>query len=325
MQPAPHHGPGGGRAAGHRAVRAERPRRREEEQPTLEEAERAGAGEVDLEPGEGDRAGPEGWHPGVIGIVRLSPGGALPPPGAADRRHRRAGQRVRAKHRRPSTCGRRCDACAPLLTRFGGHHYAAGLRRGGGTALPELRRRINEVADATLTHGGSGAADRGGRGGRAVVELSLEAVTRSWASWHPAGWANPAAVADGAAAAGGGDDARWASGAHVSLRLREQAGQVDGRRYGSGRANCANRCLRGRWWICVVGRRLDTWNGNTGYGCSSRTSRFGGTAVSGSGKGAAGRCRALTKDKSARSLPALLERVAAYHPRLRPRPADARL
>jgi single-stranded-DNA-specific exonuclease len=124
-------------------------RRRAQEQEIAAEAHELVAREVDLSREKVIVLASERWHPGVIGIVasRLV------------ERYHRAALLIAVSEGVGKGSGRSIAAlnlwealreCAPLLTRFGGHHYAAGFGV-NAERVPDLRRRINEVADQWLT------------------------------------------------------------------------------------------------------------------------------------------------------------------------------
>lgn len=123
--------------------------RQREERQTLEQAEEMLAAEVDLAREKVIVLGSEHWHPGVIGIVASR---------LLERYHRPV-LLVAISDGLGKGSGRSITAlnlweglrrCAPLLTRFGGHHYAAGFGI-EASRIAELRQRINEVADECLT------------------------------------------------------------------------------------------------------------------------------------------------------------------------------
>jgi len=124
-------------------------RRRAEEQQTLEQAEDLIAREVDLSREKVLVLASEGWHPGVIGIVASR---------LVERYHRPA-LMVALSDGVGKGSGRSIAAlnlwealqeCASVLTRFGGHRFAAGFSI-EAARVDELRRRVNEVADSRLT------------------------------------------------------------------------------------------------------------------------------------------------------------------------------
>jgi single-stranded-DNA-specific exonuclease len=123
--------------------------RRREEKQTLDEAQQIVASEIDLAREKVIVLASERWHPGVIGIVasRLV------------ERHHRPTLLVALSGAEGKGSGRSITAfnlwdalrqCAPVLTGFGGHHFAAGFGIEAGR-IEELRQRINEVADERLT------------------------------------------------------------------------------------------------------------------------------------------------------------------------------
>jgi single-stranded-DNA-specific exonuclease len=206
-------------------------RRRAEEQRILGEAEQRVAEEVDLGQDLVIVLGSETWHPGVIGIVAsrlverhhrpvlliaVSKGG-VPGAPAVDGEGKGSGRSVAAFN---LWAGLR--ECAHLLTRFGGHHYAAGF----GIAakhIPALRQRINEVAAESLSAEDlvrTVTAD----GEVELAELSLDSVGEL-GKLAPFGMGNPAPifVTRGLAVE---DTRAIGDGSHLSLRLkpRDRAG-----------------------------------------------------------------------------------------------------
>jgi single-stranded-DNA-specific exonuclease len=230
-------------------------RRREQEQQTLAEAEELVAREVDLSREKVIVLAAEGWHPGVIGIVasRLV------------ERHHRPALLIALSDGQGKGSGRSIEAmnlwaalteCAPLLTRFGGHHYAAGFGI-AAERVPELRRRINEVADATLSMEDlirkiAADAEAG------LEELSAEAVGEL-SRLEPCGMGNPTPLlitrrlqVVEATQMGGG--------LHLSLRLREESGRVAAAVW-FGRGALLERFSSGAVVDVCHRPRLDEWNG----------------------------------------------------------------
>jgi len=128
---------------------AQNARRQDEEQRTLAEAEEMVAAGVDLAREKVIVLASERWHPGVIGIVasRLV------------ERHHRPVLLVAVSEGMGKGSGRSVTAlnlwealheCREVLTRFGGHHYAAGFAV-SAERIDALRQRINEVAEARLS------------------------------------------------------------------------------------------------------------------------------------------------------------------------------
>lgn len=195
-------------------------RRRAQEQETLAQAEELLAREVDLAREKVIVLSSEAWHPGVIGIVASR---------LVERYHRPV-LLVALTDGQGKGSGRSVAAlnlwealreCAPLLERFGGHHYAAGF----GVAadrVEALRQRVNEVADARLT------AEDLVRELEADTEAELSELTpgavRELDRLEPYGMGNPAPLVItrglGLAAA-----APVGGGAHLVLRLRDDAGR----------------------------------------------------------------------------------------------------
>lgn len=124
-------------------------RRRDQERRILEEVEARVASEVDLARERVIVLASEQWHPGVIGIVASR---------LVDRYHRPAlliavsdgSGKGSGRSITPFNLWAGLKECAPLLTRFGGHHYAAGFTI-QEELIPALRERINEVASALLS------------------------------------------------------------------------------------------------------------------------------------------------------------------------------
>jgi single-stranded-DNA-specific exonuclease len=123
--------------------------RRAEELRTLEEAEEMVARQVDLAREKAIVLASERWHPGVIGIVAAR----------LVERHCRPVLLVAVSDGIGKGSGRSIGAfnlweglreCADLLTRFGGHRYAAGFGI-EAERLEDLRERINQVADRRLS------------------------------------------------------------------------------------------------------------------------------------------------------------------------------
>jgi single-stranded-DNA-specific exonuclease len=229
--------------------------RRAEERKTLEEAEAMVASGVDLDREKVIVLGSEGWHAGVIGIVasRLV------------ERHHRPCLLVAIADGIGKGSGRSISAfnlwealreCAPALTRFGGHRYAAGFGI-EATRMEELRRRINEVAEERLS------ADDLVRQVEIDAEVALEDLTLKAVDelnrLAPFGLGNPTPmlVARGVRV----DEVRpVGDGSHLSLKLRgEGGGAVDGIWFRSG-------ALReelesgGRADVCFRAQ-ADEWNG----------------------------------------------------------------
>jgi single-stranded-DNA-specific exonuclease len=196
-------------------------RRREEEKETLRQAHDMVAESVDLDREKVIVLGKEGWHPGVIGIVASR---------LVERYHRPA-LLVAVTHGVGKGSGRSIqafnlwealNACAPVLDRFGGHHYAAGFGL-PGERIPELRRMMNEVADTRLTTAdlvrhveADGEAEFSELDESAVGELGLLA---------PFGMGNPAPalVTRGLRIC---EANLMGSGQHLSLRFADAAGRT---------------------------------------------------------------------------------------------------
>jgi single-stranded-DNA-specific exonuclease len=195
--------------------------RRAEELKTLEEAEEMVGLDVDLSHERVIVLASERWHPGVIGIVasRLV------------ERHFRPVLLVAVADGTGKGSGRSIGTfnlweglheCADLFTRFGGHRYAAGFGI-EASRLPELRRRINEVADRVLTD------DDLVRRIEFDAEVGPSDLTVTAAEeldrMGPFGMGNPAPllVARGLQVQ---EVSRVGDGSHLSLRLKGQAGEM---------------------------------------------------------------------------------------------------
>ncbi|MEX0892069.1 MAG: single-stranded-DNA-specific exonuclease RecJ [Gemmatimonadota bacterium] len=92
----------------------------------------------------------EGWHPGVIGIVASRVVERIHRPTVLLSIDRESGQARGSGRSIPAfdlLAGIR--ACAPLLTRFGGHHQAAGLEV-PAERIGQLRAAFNDAARAAL-------------------------------------------------------------------------------------------------------------------------------------------------------------------------------
>ncbi|UCC68157.1 MAG: single-stranded-DNA-specific exonuclease RecJ [Armatimonadota bacterium] len=201
------------------ALSEQNERRREEERETLAQAEEMVAEGVDLGRERVLVLGSEKWHPGVIGIVASR---------LVDRYHRPA-LLIAITNGMGKGSGRSVAAlnlwealreCAACLTRYGGHHYAAGF---GVEAeqIPELRRRINEVAESRLAMAdlvrhieADAEAGLGEMGAEAVAELDRLA---------PFGTGNPrpVLVTRGLTVE---EARRVGDGSHLALRLSEESG-----------------------------------------------------------------------------------------------------
>ena len=193
-------------------------RRREQERQILEEAQRLVAEQVDLRRERVIVLASETWHPGVIGIVASR---------LVERYHRPA-LLIAVSDGMGKGSGRSITAfnlwaglreCAPLLTQFGGHHYAAGFGI-EATRIPALRERVNEVASACL-----GMEDLvrtiAVDGEVALEELTVEAI-REMGELAPFGMGNPPPllVTRGAEVA---EVTAVGDGSHLTMRLRSQA------------------------------------------------------------------------------------------------------
>jgi single-stranded-DNA-specific exonuclease len=232
-------------------------RRREEEQQTLGEAEEMVAEGVDLDRERVIVLGSERWHPGVIGIVASR---------LVERYHRPA-LLIAVRDGKGKGSGRSVAAlnlwqalreCASCLTRYGGHHYAAGF---GVEAdqIGELRRRINEVtaerlamADLVRHIETDAEAELGEIGPEEVSELNKLA---------PFGMGNPAPVlvtremrVEEATRVGG-------DGSHLALRLRDERGTGAGAIWFRQGELAARLPAGARVDVCYR-PRMDEWNGS---------------------------------------------------------------
>jgi single-stranded-DNA-specific exonuclease len=231
-------------------------RRRQHEQRALSEAEAMIAEEVDLDRELAIVLAREGWHPGVIGIVASR---------LVERYHRPvllvaleddvgkgSGRSIASLNLWEALC-----ECAPVLIRFGGHHYAAGFSV-AREKVPELRRRLNETASRLLTPADlvrqvetDGEVGLGDLSQEAVQELGLLA---------PFGMANPEPLfvtrrlrVCEATPVGGGN--------HLSLRFADESGHTIGAIWFRGGSLCET--LRQANAVDVCHRpQLDEWNGS---------------------------------------------------------------
>jgi single-stranded-DNA-specific exonuclease len=226
-----------------------------EERQTLAQAEEMLAAEIDLAREKVIVLGSERWHPGVIGIVasRLVERYHRPTllVAISDGVGKGSGRSIMAFNLWEAL--QRCDS---VLTRFGGHHYAAGF----GIEAPrmeELRQRINEVADECLS--GDDLLRRIEVDAQASMgELTLRAVSEL-NELAPFGMGNPTPTlmttdltAEEIAPVG--------DGSHLSLRLRgDQAEVADAIWFGAGSAGEDLR-VGGTMDVCYRAR-LDDWGG----------------------------------------------------------------
>jgi len=231
-------------------------RRRAEEQQTLEQAEEMVAREVDLSREKVLVLASEGWHPGVIGIVASR---------LVERYHRPA-LLVALSDGMGKGSGRSIAAlnlwealqeCAPVLTRFGGHRFAAGFGI-EAARVDELRRRVNEVADSRLTMDDlvrEIAADAEAQ----VSELTVDAVSEL-NQLEPCGMGNPTPllITRGLRVT---EVTQLSGGLHLSLRLREESGQVMEAIWW-GRGAMAEKLSPGDLVDVCHRPRVDEWNGN---------------------------------------------------------------
>jgi single-stranded-DNA-specific exonuclease len=201
----------------------ENQRRKNIDETTLEEALEMIEQNVDLTKDKAIVLASCGWHPGVIGIVASR---------LVERYHRPA-LLIAVSEGMGKGSGRSVEAlnlwealrdCAGVLTRFGGHHYAAGfgVRQ---ERIAELRRRFGEAAENRLTmeqlvrHIEADGEAR-------LAELTPEVVNELH-MLAPFGMGNPAPtlVSRGLQVE---EARRVGDGSHLSLRLREEKGGVVG-------------------------------------------------------------------------------------------------
>lgn len=231
-------------------------RRRAEERQTLAEAEEMLAAEVDLSREPVIVLASERWHPGVIGIVASR---------LVERYHRPA-LLVALSDGVGKGSGRSVEAfnlweavrtCAPLLTRFGGHHYAVGF----GVMeedISSFRERINELASARL------AMEDLVRYIDIDAEIHLRSLTLEALDdldrLAPFGMANPrptlltqGLVVQEAKCVG--------DGSHLALRVREEGGPaLPAIWFGAG--EFAPQLPIGRRVDACYRAKKDEWNGN---------------------------------------------------------------
>jgi single-stranded-DNA-specific exonuclease len=231
-------------------------RRRAEEQQTLEQAEEMVAREVDLSREKVLVLASEGWHPGVIGIVASR---------LVERYHRPA-LLVALSDGMGKGSGRSIAAlnlwealqeCAPVLTRFGGHRFAAGFGI-EAARVDELRRRVNEVADSRLTMDDL-VREIAGDAEAQVSELTIDAVSEL-NQLEPCGMGNPTPllITRGLRVT---EVTQLSGGLHLSLRLREESGQVMEAIWW-GRGAMAEKLSPGDLVDVCHRPRVDEWNGN---------------------------------------------------------------
>lgn len=231
-------------------------RRREEEQQTLAEAEELVAREVDLGREPAIVLASERWHPGVIGIVASR---------LVERYHRPV-LLVALRDGVGKGSGRSIAAlnlwealreCAPLLTRFGGHHYAAGFSL-GADRIPELRRRMNEVVSHRVSISDL-VREIAVDGEATLAELWPEAVSEL-NQLEPFGMGNPAPVVMTAELTVR-EAAVVGNGAHLILRLQDRAGQMTEAIWFSQSA-LQERLPAGAVVDVCHRPRIDEWNGS---------------------------------------------------------------
>jgi single-stranded-DNA-specific exonuclease len=231
-------------------------RRRAEEQQTLEQAEEMVAREVDLSREKVLVLASEGWHPGVIGIVASR---------LVERYHRPA-LLVALSDGMGKGSGRSIAAlnlwealqeCAPVLTRFGGHRFAAGFGI-EAARVDEFRRRVNEVAAGRLTMDDL-VREIAGDAEAQVSELTIDAVSEL-NQLEPCGMGNPTPllITRGLRVT---EVTQLSGGLHLSLRLREESGQVMEAIWW-GRGAMAEKLSPGDVVDVCHRPRVDEWNGN---------------------------------------------------------------
>ncbi len=205
-------------------------RRKEEDHRTLEEALVHLGEEYDAGTDFGVVLGGEGWHPGVIGIVASR---------VVERIHRPtvllAIQDGRARGSARSIPGvdlyQAVRACAPLLTRFGGHKQAAGMEL-DPARIPEFRDRFSRAVRDQL----KGQTPRPLKRADATLELAEanDELHHLLQYMGPFGIGNPRPVfwAQGLKVPGG---ARVVGTDHLKLRFRSGTGSLDAIGFGLAR------------------------------------------------------------------------------------------
>jgi len=230
-------------------------RRRAEERQTLSEAEEMVAEEVDLSRERAIVLASDRWHPGVIGIVASR---------LVERYHRPA-LLIALRDGMGKGSGRSVEAfnlweslqeCAPLLTRFGGHHYAAGLTV-AEEKVSALRARLNELAGARLAVGElvRHIAIDAEIALRDLTEEALEELGRL----APFGMANPrpTLLSRGLQVQ---EARRVGDGSHLALRLLEQEGPARDAIWFSAGELAEELAVGGRVDICYRAK-LEEWKG----------------------------------------------------------------
>ncbi len=230
-------------------------RRREEERQTLAEAEEMVAEGVDLGRERAIVLASERWHAGVIGIVASR---------LVDRYHRPvlliAVREGEGKGSGRSVAGfnlwEGLGECASCLTRYGGHHYAAGFGV-KEEQIGELRRRINEVAEKRLAVGdlvrrieADGEADLGEMEPEAVDELN---------GLGPFGVGNPRPVLV-TRELKVEEARRVGDGSHLALRVRDGSGMGVGAIW-FGEGGLEGKLPAGRRVDVCYRPRIDEWGG----------------------------------------------------------------
>jgi single-stranded-DNA-specific exonuclease len=212
------------------------------------------AREVDLAREKAIVLASERWHPGVIGIVasRLV------------ERYSRPVLLIAVSDGVGKGSGRSIGAfnlweglreCADLLTKFGGHRYAAGFGI-EAARLGELRERVNQVADQRLS------VEDLTREIEVDAEASLSELTAELVGelnrLAPFGVGNPAPVlvARGLRLE---EVKRVGDGSHVSLRFRDGRERAGGSCFRAGEAG--GRLAAGASVDVCFRPRLDEWGG----------------------------------------------------------------
>jgi single-stranded-DNA-specific exonuclease len=232
-------------------------RRREKERETLAEAEQMIAADVDLDREKVIVLASERWHPGVIGIVASR---------LVERFHRPA-LLIAVSDGVGKGSGRSVEAfnlwdalkrCAHLMTRFGGHHYAAGFGL-SSDRICALRECINEVAEESLTTADLVRhIDIDAR--VAVRDLGIETVT-DLNRLAPFGMGNPTPVVLARGARVGEVRRVGGDASHLSLRLVDDDGTGVGAIW-FGAGELADQLPVGANVEVCCKPRLDEWRGN---------------------------------------------------------------
>ncbi len=238
------------------ALSEQNQRRRQEEQQTLAEAQEMVAGEVDLAREKVIVLSSERWHPGVIGIVasRLV------------ERHQRPVLLIAVSDEMGKGSGRSVAAlnlwealrdCAEVLTRYGGHHYAAGFGM-PAAQIPELRRRMNELADVQLTM--EQLVRHIEIDGETTVEELSPAAVGELNRLAPFGMGNPAPMLM-TRELRVEEAKRVGDGSHLSLRLATEQGAGVGAIW-FGRGELQERLPQGTEVDVCYRPKIDEWRGS---------------------------------------------------------------